>query len=106
MSKEDLLRMLDLVGRDATPQAGTELSITPGEAQEEKPGVPPSPTVLDLDEWGMRRGREVLADSERLQGLELEEEAIADFHGAAYEPERLTGIPPEQEMSIRWLGCQ
>lgn len=87
MSKEDLLRMLDLTGKEAAPQSSTELSITSSETQDLSPKKPASPTVLDLDEWGMRRGREVLADSERLQGLELEEEAIADFHGAAFEPD-------------------
>ena len=35
----------------------------------------------------MRRGRDVLNDSDRLQALALGEDAVADFFGAAFEPE-------------------
>src|SRR5262249_32842692 len=35
----------------------------------------------------LRRGREVLAESERLKQTGLGEHAAADFHGAAFEPE-------------------
>lgn len=85
MSKEELLRMLDLSGKEASPQDSCELAIT--SAESDKPKELASLTALELDEWGLRRGKEVLADSDRLQNLELEEEAIADFHGAAFEPD-------------------
>jgi uncharacterized protein with von Willebrand factor type A (vWA) domain len=84
MDKNDLLKMLDLGGKEAAPQQTTDLAITSSEA---KPVSPASPTALELDEWALRRGREVLADSERLQQTGLEEHAIADMHGAAFEPE-------------------
>jgi hypothetical protein len=46
-----------------------------------------SPTALDLDEWALRKGRDVLADSERLQALNPGEHAIADFHASAFLPD-------------------
>jgi uncharacterized protein with von Willebrand factor type A (vWA) domain len=42
---------------------------------------------LELDEWSRRRGREVLAESERVRKTGLGEEAVADMHGAAFEPD-------------------
>src|SRR3954469_19098548 len=77
--------MLDLAGKDAgVKEDVAELAITPA-------GSPPvahaNPTALELDDWGLRRGREVLAESERLRRTGLCEDAAADFHGAAFEPE-------------------
>src|SRR4051812_23965462 len=76
--------MLDLQGKDTGTKGDAEVPITPA-------GTPPvvhaSPTALDLDDWGLRRGREVLAESERLRQTGLCEDAAADFHGAAFEPE-------------------
>lgn len=46
-----------------------------------------SPTALSLDKWGMRRGEELLQESERLQSWKLESTEVADLHGAAFEPE-------------------
>src|SRR3954469_13571107 len=77
--------MLDLAGKDAAPKEGVaDVPITHA-------GPPPvahaNPTALELDDWGLRRGREVLAESERLRQTGLCEAAAADFHGAAFEPE-------------------
>jgi len=89
MSNDDLLRMLDLEGKEA-PQANEALSITP--AGEGAKITPKSPTALRLDHWGLRRGEDVLKESERLQdclagvdGWEEQARAAADFHGAAFE---------------------
>src|SRR5262245_52779375 len=82
MDRDDLLRMLDLSGKEVTPEEAKELAILPTEEQPEKPA---SPTALELDEWGLRRGREILDESERAQQTRLDENAIADFHGAAFE---------------------
>src|SRR4051794_8259671 len=77
--------MLDLQGKDAAPkEESADVPITPADAP---PPVHASPTALELDEWGLRRGREVLAESERLRRTGLCEDAAADFHGAAFEPE-------------------
>lgn len=89
MSNDDLLRMLDLEGKEAvqTNEALPIMSTTEG-----KKTTPASPTALRLDDWGLRRGGDVLRESERLQqclaGLGDEEhqaQAVADFHGAAFE---------------------
>lgn len=44
------------------------------------------PISLELDEWDLRKGQEVLDESERLQqhGELLSTEAIADFHGCCF----------------------
>src|SRR5688572_23022133 len=89
MNKDDLFKLLDLSGKDApqtkeATEAG-ELSITASDAPTTP--VATNPTALDLDDWGIRRGGEVLDESDRLQALGLDEHAIADFFGAAFEPE-------------------
>lgn len=87
MKREDLLKMLDLSGQEAAPEGATELAITPVDTPPVQPPKTANPTALELDEWGLRRGREVLAASERLQQTGLDEHAVADFHGAAFEPD-------------------
>lgn len=87
MDKNDLLKMLDLNGSEALHTDAASLAITSAEN-----AFSPSshhPTVLDLDEWGMRRGRELLASSERMRTTKLDEHAVADFYGASFEPEPL-----------------
>src|SRR3954468_8235886 len=83
VGRDDLLKMLDLQGKDAKDE-GADVPIAPA-------GTPPvvhdDPTALELDDWGLRRGKEVLAESERLRQTGLCEDAAADFHGAAFEPE-------------------
>ena len=76
--------MLDLGGKEPAPAEATELAITP---HDEVPARPASPTALELDGWGLRRGREVLEGSERLRQTGLDEHAAADMHGAAFEPD-------------------
>jgi uncharacterized protein with von Willebrand factor type A (vWA) domain len=89
MSNDDLLRMLDLEGKEAS-QANESLSITSTSVSNKV--VPASPTALRLDSWGLRRGTDVLRESERLQqclavlgDTERQAHAVADFHGAAFE---------------------
>ena len=89
MSNDDLLKMLDLDGRE-TPPKGEPLAVRSGE--DSKPQAPASPTALHLDGWGLRRGRDVLRESERLQECladlgdqEQRAHAVADFHAAAFE---------------------
>lgn len=96
--------LLDLVNENPGGPADDELDV-----QEQK-ASPPSPTALKLDDWSLRRGAEVLAASERLYKAlgfteeqiksppadlteeergqrKVAEEAVADFHSAAFEPE-------------------
>lgn len=85
MNRDDLLKMLDLGGKEATAPAGDDLTISPVEVG--GPEVAASPTALEIDEWGLRRGRELLRESERLGKLGLGEHAVADFHAAAFDPD-------------------
>src|SRR5262245_58286201 len=85
VDSDDLLRMLDLAGKDAAREETAEPAITtPSEAPL---NADASPTALELDEWGLRRGRQALAESDRLRQTGLDDNAVADFHGAAFEPE-------------------
>jgi uncharacterized protein with von Willebrand factor type A (vWA) domain len=91
VSNEDLLKMLDLAGKEA-PAEVKDLTIAPAEPRAKE--APASPTALRLDGWGLRRGADVLRESERLRDClatlgdrETQERAAADFHGAAFEVE-------------------
>ena len=83
MNRDDLLKMLDLGGHEAAPRVDSSLAFSLGPAA---PALE-SATALVLDGWGLRRGEEVLAESERLAKTGLDAHAAADFHGAAFEPE-------------------
>ena len=104
MSHDDLLRMLDLEGTEAAP-ANEPLGITPVDASTRP--VSANPTALKLDEWGLRRGDDLLAESERLREClaevgrpEQQGQAVADFHAAAFEidPQLNDGCTD----SLRW----
>ncbi len=82
MDPNELLKLLDLKAKP--PPAGasaTPTSTTPSDATPES-----SPTALEVDEWGLRRGRDLVAESERLQKSGTDAFAAADFFGAAFEP--------------------
>ncbi len=83
MDPDDLLRMLDLGGQES-PQPGEELGIS---SPDEAGTLTASPTALAVDEWGLRRGRDLIAESERLQKLAVEDLAAADFFAAAFDPD-------------------
>ena len=55
MSPEDLLKMLDLAGADATPSGESVLR-----SESEATAVSPHATALEVDDWGLRRGRELV----------------------------------------------
>jgi uncharacterized protein with von Willebrand factor type A (vWA) domain len=91
MSHDDLLKMLDLGGKETSP-ASDPLAITP--AAEFRPTASACSTALKMDDWGLRRGEDLLRESNRLQEClaDLEEgeaqaSAVADFHAAAFELE-------------------
>jgi uncharacterized protein with von Willebrand factor type A (vWA) domain len=93
MDKDELLRMLDLdgVGPDPPP-AG----LTAAAADPLAPASPPGPTnenALGLDEWGLRRGRDLLEEYPSLGHKGLGEYDLADFHAAAFDmdPQLLPG---------------
>lgn len=84
MDPKDLLKMLDLEGRP--PDAPTESCVVTPTAGD---GPPPdvSPTALEVDAWGLRRGRELVAESERLQKSGTDPFAAADFFTCAFDPD-------------------
>ena len=43
--------------------------------------------AMEVDDWGFRRGTQLLEESDRLRALNIPKEAIVDFHAAAFEPD-------------------
>ena len=43
--------------------------------------------AMEVDDWGFRRGTQLLEDSDRLRALNIPKEAVVDFHAAAFEPD-------------------
>ena len=76
MNPKDLLTMLDLEGKPPDP-------VTPAEVT----STPVSPTALEVDAWGLRRGRDLLQESERLAKSGTDAWAVADFFTAAFDPD-------------------
>src|SRR5437763_3858450 len=84
MGRDDLLTMLDLGGKEPERPAGVQPIST---HTLDPPAESASPTALDLDGWALRRGREIRQESERIRPLDLDDHAVADFFGAAFEPD-------------------
>jgi uncharacterized protein with von Willebrand factor type A (vWA) domain len=101
VDSDDLLRMLDLHGKEAAREDAAEPAITPAGALG---AADASPTALELDDWGLRRGREALAESDRLRQTGLDENAVADFHGAAFEPEPRLKEACADPLRLEFLG--
>lgn len=85
MDPKELLKRLDLAEKPARlPDASLPTSLvdeTPADAH-----APKSPTALEVDEWGLRRGRDLVAESERIAKTGADAFAAADFFAAAFEP--------------------
>ena len=76
MNNDELNKLLDLE-RGSLPSFGFETTQKPAEA---------SLTALKLDQWSLRKGNELLAESPRLRKLNLTSVAVADLHAAAFLP--------------------
>ena len=88
MDADELLKLLDLKPSRADSAAESALCVSGGPETERAR----SPTALEIDDWGLRRGRDLLAESERLRDFGLDEFAVADCHAAAFDSEpRLAG---------------
>jgi len=85
MDSKELLALLDLKG-EAIPAAAASTLITAGETLLHA-HAHASATALAVDAWGLRRGRDLLAESERLRATATDEFAAADFFCAAFDPE-------------------
>jgi uncharacterized protein with von Willebrand factor type A (vWA) domain len=46
-----------------------------------------SPTALEVDAWGLRRGRDLVAESDRLKKAGTDAHAAADFFASAFDPD-------------------
>ncbi|VTU00876.1 Marine sediment metagenome DNA, contig: S01H1_S27396 (Fragment) OS=marine sediment metagenome GN=S01H1_64016 PE=4 SV=1: VWA_2 [Gemmataceae bacterium] len=81
-----MLKLFDLGARPArSPDAPPAVTATGGPAS--APSGPASPTALVLDEWGLRRGRDLVAESDRLRAAGADALAAADYFGAAFDPD-------------------
>jgi uncharacterized protein with von Willebrand factor type A (vWA) domain len=85
MDPKDLLKMLDLDGKppDRPTTSGVVAEPTAGDA----PPADAYPTALEVDEWGLRRGRDLVAESDRLRKAGTDEFAAADFFSCAFDPD-------------------
>jgi uncharacterized protein with von Willebrand factor type A (vWA) domain len=86
LDPDELLKLLDLSAKPARPPDGATRTAATDPATPEGTG-PKSPTALDVDEWGLRRGRDLVAESERVRQTGADAFAAADFFAAAFEPE-------------------
>lgn len=84
MDPNELLELLDLGAKPARPPDGTS-PVAAATAPDETEAK--SPTALELDAWGLRRGRDLVAESERLRKAGTDAFGAADFFGAAFEPD-------------------
>ena len=84
MDPNELLKLLDLGATPARPPDGAapRTAAAATDASESK-----SPTALEIDAWVLRRGRDLVAESERLRNAGTDAFAAADFFGAAFEPD-------------------
>ena len=76
MNNDELNKLLDLEG-GSLPSLGSEPTPKVPEA---------SLTALKLDQWSLRKGNELLAESPRLRKLGLSFECVADLHAVAFLP--------------------
>jgi uncharacterized protein with von Willebrand factor type A (vWA) domain len=76
MSNDELNKLLDLDG-GTLPSSGFETTQKPAEA---------SLTALKLDQWSLRKGNELLAESPRLRKLDLSAACVSDLHAVAFLP--------------------
>ena len=74
MNNDELNKLLDLEG-GTLPSLGSESTSKAPEA---------SPTALKLDQWSLRKGNELLAESPRLRKLNLSAACVSDLHAAAF----------------------
>ena len=84
MDPNELLKLLDL---GATPARLPDAAAPRTAADATDASESQSPTALELDAWGLRRGRDLVAESERLRNAGADAFAAADFFGAAFEPD-------------------
>ncbi|QDU19743.1 hypothetical protein [Urbifossiella limnaea] len=85
MDPNDLLKLLDLDGKPPAAPAVSGVVIAP--AAGPTPMADAGPTALEVDAWGLRRGRDLVAESPRLRDAGTGEHAAADFFCAGFDPD-------------------
>lgn len=83
MDPDELLKLLDLGARPPRPPD----ELRPPAAADQAPPGDASPTALVVDAWGLRRGRDLVDESDRLRAAGTDAFAAADFFTAAFEPD-------------------
>jgi uncharacterized protein with von Willebrand factor type A (vWA) domain len=86
MDPNELLKLLNLNARP-TPLPECSSPLTTSETTSPHTTESTNPTALEVDEWGLRRGRDLVAESERLKQTGTDEYAAADFFSAAFDPD-------------------
>src|SRR4051812_24130971 len=84
MDRDELLRMLDLDGAGPDPPPA-EAGAAADPLAPAPPPVPTNENALELDEWGLRRGRDLLEEHPDFGHRGLGEYDLADFHAAAFD---------------------
>src|SRR5258708_5076077 len=84
MDPKELLKLFDLDGKPPDSGPGPSPLVTPIAAD---PPADASPTALAVDAWGLRRGRDPVAESDRLRAAGTDAVAAADFFTAAFDPD-------------------
>jgi transposase len=85
MDPKDLLKMLNLDGEP--PDAPTDSGVATAAPAGPAPPADASPTALAVDAWGLGRGRDLVAESDRLKEASTDPFAAADFFAAAFDPD-------------------
>ncbi|VTT98798.1 Uncharacterized protein containing a von Willebrand factor type A domain OS=Solibacillus silvestris (strain StLB046) GN=SSIL_2224 PE=4 SV=1: VWA_2 [Gemmataceae bacterium] len=101
MDPNELLKLLDLKAKPPPVDVPAGSAASP-----DPPAASKSPTALEVDEWGLRRGRDLVAESERLQKAGTDAFAAADFFAAGFEPQpRLTDgcVDPKRHQFLTQL---
>lgn len=78
MNNDELNKLLDLEG-GSLPSFGSGSGSEPTPKAQES-----SLTALKLDQWSLRKGNELLAESPRLRKLNLSSACVSDLHAAAF----------------------
>ncbi len=105
MDPNELLQLLDLKAKPPPVTTNAPVAGASG-ATADASSPPAGPTAVDVDAWGLRRGRDLVAESERLKACGTDEFAAADFFAVAFEPEpRLTAAcsDPNRHQYVRQL---
>ena len=84
MDPKELLALLDLGGKPPDAPAGVGVAAA---TPTEMPPATLGPTALEDDAWGLRRGRDLVAEGGRLAAAGADAHAAADYFCAAFDPD-------------------